>query len=420
MKLSSRVGLLVATVAVTPVLLAGCTGHHAAAPAAAPSPPTLTVSPADRATGVPVSAEIAAATDGRLSAVRLTDDRGAAVDGAMRPDGSSWLPNRPLEFARSYTAEATATGPSGKTSTQKVRFTTMARPAKQVDSTMYVDSGRTYGVNMPLTVAFEPGVPKEARAAVQRRLLVSTEPAQPGTWAWLADGTQAYYRAPDPWRPGTKISVRAALAGVPMGAAGYGDADHTATATIGDKVTLDIDNATKQMSVYKDDRLVRRIPVSLGKPSTPSSSGRMVIMEKYESTVFDTRGEPNGGYVVQVNNAQRLTWGGEFIHAAPWSEGDQGYTNVSHGCANVSDEAAAWLMRTTHVGDLVTVRGTEVQLEPGNGWTAWNMSWEEFARGSALPVPPDLKPSAASPSPPPAAPTGTGAPTAAPSASVGG
>ena len=104
----------------------------------------------------------------------------------------------------------------------------------------------------------------------------------------------------------------------------------------------------------------------------------MVIMEKFESTVFDTRGEPNGGYVVTVQDAQRLTWGGEFIHAAPWSEGEQGNTNVSHGCANISARNANWLMGVTQVGDLVTVTGTEVQLQDGNGWTVWNQSWEEF------------------------------------------
>ena len=121
----------------------------------------------------------------------------------------------------------------------------------------------------------------------------------------------------------------------------------------------------------------------------------MVIMEKHQYTTFDTRGEPNGGYVIDVEDAQRLTWGGEFIHGAPWSEGDQGKINVSHGCTNISAEAADWLMTITQVGDLVTFKGTEVQLQPGNGWTAWNVSWQEFVKGSALPVPAGLRPAPA-------------------------
>ncbi len=32
----------------------------------------------------------------------------------------------------------------------------------------------------------------------------------------------------------------------------------------------------------------------------------------------------------------RLTYSGEFIHAAPWSVGSQGSANVSHGCTGMS------------------------------------------------------------------------------------
>ena len=130
-------------------------------------------------------------------------------------------------------------------------------------------------------------------------------------------------------------------------------------------MALEVDNATKQMRVLRDGKLIRRIPVSLGKRSTPTSSGKMVIMEKHQYTTFDTRGEPNGGYVVNVEDAQRLTWGGEFIHGAPWSVSDQGHRNVSHGCTNISAANADWLMGVTRVGDLVTFTGTEVRLQRG-------------------------------------------------------
>ena len=135
----------------------------------------------------------------------------------------------------------------------------------------------------------------------------------------------------------------------------------------------------------------------------------MVIMEKHQYTTFDTRGEPNGGYVVNVEDAQRLTWGGEFIHGAPWSVSDQGHRNVSHGCTNISAANADWLMGVTQVGDLVTFTGTEVRLQPGNGWTAWNTSWGQFVKGSALPVPADLRPAPASA--PPARAVAGGVPT---------
>jgi lipoprotein-anchoring transpeptidase ErfK/SrfK len=183
------------------------------------------------------------------------------------------------------------------------------------------------------------------------------------------------------------LTVRAALRGVPTGGGRYGDADRSARVRIGRALRLDVDNRTKRMSVYAGDHLLRRVPVSLGKRSTPSSSGRLVIMSKDYSTIFDTRREGPNGYRVRINYAQRVTWGGEFIHAAPWSVGDQGRRNVSHGCVNISWENAEWLFGRTHIGDPVTVHGTGVHVEPGNGWTVWDMPWAQYVKGSALPVP---------------------------------
>jgi hypothetical protein len=64
---------------------------------------------------------------------------------------------------------------------------------------------------------------------------------------------------------------------------------------------------------------------------------------------------------------------------------------------------AKWLYGVAHVGDPVIVKGTEVKVDNGNGWTAWNMSWAEYVKGSALPVPDDLAA---------AGPTGSPGPTA--------
>ncbi|MGR6319287.1 Ig-like domain-containing protein [Micromonospora soli] len=422
MDVRRRFTLFAVTIAATPLVVGACTADQRSAVTGghgkAAAGPSLTVLPTDRTKGVPISAEVGAkVSGGKITGVKLTDDKGQPVPAAPREDGSSWVPDRPLQNSRTYTAEVTATGDSGRTTTQKTTFTTMAKSTKPaIKSELYFTGDQTYGTAMPLVVAFDPPIPKEARADVQRRLFVKTDPPQPGTWSWESDGKQAEYRAPDFWKKGTKISVRSALEGLPIGKDAIGDADHTATSKIGRQVTLDIDNATKQMSVYQEGKLLRKIPVSLGKSSTPSSSGTMVIMEKFDRTTFDTRGDPNGGYVVDVDDAQRLTWGGEFIHSAPWSEGEQGYTNTSHGCANVSAAAADWLMGITQVGDLVTVKGTEVKLDQGNGFTAWNVSWDEFAKGSALPVPAGLKPTQAV-APHPGAVAGGSAPAPEPSKS---
>jgi lipoprotein-anchoring transpeptidase ErfK/SrfK len=187
------------------------------------------------------------------------------------------------------------------------------------------------------------------------------------------------YRAEKYWQPGTTITVRSGLTGHPIGSR-FGDTDRSATVKIADRtLVLEVDNATKQMTVRKDGQVIRTLPVSLGKPSTPSSSGHMVIMDKAEDTIFDTTQEDGpDGYRIHIQYAQRLTWRGEFIHSAPWSVRDQGNRNVSHGCVNVAPDQAVWLYQQTMIGDAVIVKGTEKTLQPGNGWTAWEVPWERY------------------------------------------
>ncbi|PZG00162.1 L,D-transpeptidase [Micromonospora deserti] len=372
----------------------GSTATSTPADPSAPAAPTgtpLTLSPADGANNRPISSEISAELPdgGKVAAVTLTAANGDRVEGRMRADGSSWVPSKPLKYGTRYTATVTATGAGGGTSQGTSTFTTMAKPKSMISSGLYLFDDKTYGVAMPVVTEFHPGIPKKDRAAVQKRMFVQTDPPQPGAWHWVANGTQAYYRAPEYWKPGTTITVRIALAGIPLSNGRYGNVDRAATGKIGRAFEMKVDNATKQMKVYENGELVRTLPVSLGKKKTPSSSGTMVVMEKKESTVFDTRDDPDpeNRYVTEIDFAQRLTWGGEYIHAAPWSEHVQGRQNVSHGCVNVSTTNARWLFERTKIGDPITIKGTERRLAPGNGWTAWSLSWSEFIKGSALPVP---------------------------------
>jgi lipoprotein-anchoring transpeptidase ErfK/SrfK len=343
---------------------------------------TLDITPADNAKNLPISTEIGTkVSHGTVSAVTLSEQGGAPVAGAMRPDRSSWLPNKALKFGKTYTAQVTATDSSGRAQSRTTTFTTMKSTGRQVDTTLYMRDGGKYGVAMPVAIQFDPEIPPSARPAVERRLFVSSNPPQPGVWRWFT-GRQVIYRPAKYWEPGTKLTVRAALKGVPLGGGRYGDEDHAARATIGSDFQVKVDNKTKRLSAYANGRLAKTMPVSLGKSSTPSSSGTMVIMERHNQTIFDTFAEMgSAGYRVSVQWAERLTWGGEFIHSAPWSVWDQGYTNVSHGCINVSPGNAKWLYDHIKIGDPVTVRGTEHKLDPGNGWTAWNMSWKDYLKG---------------------------------------
>jgi lipoprotein-anchoring transpeptidase ErfK/SrfK len=411
---------VVALVVVTPLALAACSSDGdkpdkaawvSASPSAAPSGSvpesgvtesgqtggasavSLSVTPATGKKGVPVSAEIGfKVSGGKVTTVALKDSAGKSVSGTLREDGSAWVPSKPLKTNKKYAATVTAVDPAGGTRTASTSFTTMGKPSRETGTGLYLFDDRTYGVAMPVVVEFNPGIKKKDRAAVQKRMFVKTAPAQPGTWSWTSSGTQAYYRAPEFWKSGTELSVRIAVGGLPTGGGRYGDQDRGATAKIGRSLVMKVDNKTKKMTVVQDGKTVRTMPVSLGKKSTPSSSGTMVVMEKKAATVFDTTAElgPDEGYRTEIEYAQRITWSGQYIHSAPWSVGAQGRRNVSHGCVNVSPSNARWLFDKTLIGDPITVQGTGDKLAAGNGWTAWDVSWKEFIKGSALPVPAEL------------------------------
>jgi lipoprotein-anchoring transpeptidase ErfK/SrfK len=366
-------------------------------------PPKVTIqSPADGSVDVPTSAELEFALEGtRTAEVTLTDSAGTAVAGAMRADGSSWVPAEQLAWATQYAATVKATKSDGSTAEAKTTFTTMDTPNQLVRVSTFNGDHVTYGVGMPIVVDFETNVPEQARAAIQRRLFVTTDPPQEGTWHWMSSkyhdpGSQVRYRPKEYWLPGTKVLVRIATGGMPWGFEGmYGRNDLTLDFTIGDSMIMNVDNATKQMTVTQSGQVTKTIPVSLGKPSTPSSSGAMLVMSRHDKYTFDTRRElgTSDGYVVNVDFAERLTTGGEFIHSAPWSVSVQGQRNVSHGCVNMSPANAQWIYTNSKVGDPVIIKGTEVVLEWGNGFTDWDRPWEEYVKGSAIPYVPNNAPS---------------------------
>jgi lipoprotein-anchoring transpeptidase ErfK/SrfK len=360
----------------------------------------ITISaPANGATDVPTSTEITLAAAKPGSTVTITDASGAEVAGSMRPDGQTWLPAAQLKYGTQYTA--TVSG-EGANEASKISFTTMAKPGKTTNVTIAMADGKTYGVAMPVVVRFGREVAKDQRANVEKRLFVTSDPPQVGAWSWFSND-EVHFRPKEYWQTGTKLSVRLATGGLPMGSSSYGNKDVTVNATIGRKLVLETDDATHQMTVTQDGQVLKTIPVSLGKSSTPSSSGNMVIMDKNKSEVF--KGDASDPYVETVYYVQRVTTGGQYIHAAPWSEGDQGKRNVSHGCTNVSQQNAIWLYDLTLIGDPYTVKGTPRKLREGDGWTDWDKTWDEYVKGSALPAPADTAPSTAPSSAGPSAPT---------------
>ncbi|MDG4820487.1 Ig-like domain-containing protein [Asanoa sp. WMMD1127] len=344
--------------------------------------------PAADANNVPASTAIAfETTDAVETAVEVKSADGEEVEGNLSADKKSWLPTGALDWGKTYTATVSATGDDGKTATAESTFTVMKKPGNTVAVSSFLGDGAVVGVGMPMIVKFGKAIPQGDRADVQRRMKVTAEPAQEGTWAWISP-TEIHFRPKEFWKANTKVHYKLQTGGLPLGNGSYLRNDLTVDLKIGPALVMTVDNRTKRMTVTKDGKVIRTIKVSLGKKATPSSSGTMIVIEKKRETVFDTFEElgPEEGYRTDIDFAQRLTWGGEFIHAAPWSEGQQGSVNVSHGCVNVSMKDGEWLFGQTRIGDPITVKGTERKLQNGNGWTDWNMSFAEYAELSAIPL----------------------------------
>ncbi|MEV0895857.1 Ig-like domain-containing protein [Actinoplanes sp. NPDC049802] len=366
----------------------GGNGAAGASQGASPGPTLSTVavtSPEPDAKSVELWSEVKYdSEDPANTEVKVTNAKGKEIEGTLVKDEGVWRPTEALAWGTKYTVTLTTPAADGKNNTATSSFTTMKEPANLVRVTSFMGDGQTVGVGMPLIMKFGRAIPEKYRGEVERRMKVTASPAQEGTWRWISS-TEVHYRPKTYWKAGSKVFYSVQLKGVKLGDGWYGRSDLTVDLKIGREMILTVSNKTKKMTVKQDGKVIKTIPVSLGKPSTPSSSGTMVIMDKAAHTVFDTTDEdPVNGYKTPIDWAQRITYSGQFIHAAPWSEGVQGRRNVSHGCVNVSEALGEWLFKRTMMGDVITVSGTEEKLKNGNGWTDWNMSYAEYKKGSYL------------------------------------
>ena len=142
------------------------------------------------------------------------------------------------------------------------------------------------------------------------------------------------------------------------------------------------------MRVFSNGKLLRTIPVTTGKPGFTTRSGTKVIIEKFASKRMNSETVGiTGSEAYDINDVQwamRLTYSGEFIHAAPWSVASQGHENVSHGCTGMSTENAAWLYAMSRRGDVVETVGTDRPMTLDNGYGDWNESFVQYRKASAL------------------------------------
>ncbi len=349
--------------------------------------PSLSANVARGATGVPVSTVVSVEADGgALTAVKVSSRLGQ-VAGKMSSDATSWSAAERLEPGTTYTVSAVAQGGTDAPQTQRTsRFTTEDLTLdQQTFASVAPLEGETVGVGMPVIVTFD--VPVRNKAEFEKAMTVTSTPQQAGAWRWLSDN-EAHWRPKSYWRAGTEVSVDVAVNGVDAGNGIYGQQDRVINFTIGDANIYKVDAQSHQMEVFSNGDLLRTIPITTGKAGFTTRSGTKVIVEKFASKRMNSETVGISGSeaydIADVQYAMRLTYSGEFLHAAPWSVGSQGNANVSHGCTGLSTDQARWLYGISKRGDVVEYTGTDRPMTLTNGYGDWNESFNRYARGSAL------------------------------------
>lgn len=350
--------------------------------------PTVTTNVARGAQDVPVDTTVQVGVDGgELSRVTVSSPAGG-LPGTLSDDGAAWAASERLEPGTTYEVTSVVTGPDGRDATETSSFTTAPLTLdQQTFASVAPLDGETVGVGMPVVVSFD--VPVTDRASVEEQMTVTSSPAQPGTWHWMSD-TEAHWRPKAYWEAGTTVDVDVDINGVDAGNGIYGQEDRQVDFTVGDAHIYEVDAQTHQMKVFSNGDLLRTIPITTGKEGFTTRSGTKVIMEKFESrrmnseTVGIAAGSSEAYDIADVQYAMRLTYSGEFIHAAPWSVSSQGSANVSHGCTGMSTENAAWLFGMTQRGDVVEYTGTDRPMTLDNGYGDWNASYADYRQASAL------------------------------------
>jgi hypothetical protein len=350
----------------------------------------IKITPGQGAYGVRINSPVNVTVgNGALTKVTMTDvATGTEVPGTLSADGTSWKSNGRLERAARYQVAAEAEDAKGRSVTGNATITTVS-PANDFIGHLSPEDGSTVGVGMPVTVSFDKAI--SDKAAVESEIQVSSSSGQRIVGHWF-NGDRLDFRPETYWKPGSTVTVKLTRHGI----------QKTVTFKIGRSQISTVDAGTKQMTVVRDGRTIRTIPISSGSPEHPTYNGRMVVSEKFGqihmngASVGLMKKDGKPAYDIQdVPHAMRLTDSGTFIHGNYWgADSIFGKVNTSHGCVGLMDvkgggdgrQPAAWFFDNSMIGDVVIVKNSEdkTTLAPDNGLSDWNMPWTEWVSGSSI------------------------------------
>ena len=354
----------------------------------------VTVSPANGTTDVALNAPVIVTTrTGHLVSVQVSPVTGASLIGSLNAAGTQWTSAGALGATSTYQVKALVRSRSGTTGKETSIFTTLT-PTAWVGASVWPDSGLSVGVGQPIVLSFsQPIITPASRQSVLAFLHVSMSSPVPVGAYWFSP-TELHLRPQSFWPTGEQITFSYALGGWDAGSGEWGQGTNSVTFTIGDARISTANLATDQMAVTDNGQLVATYPISAGRDQYPTMDGTHIVLDResqvqmISSSVGIPVNSPDG-YNETVYWDVHISDSGEYVHAAPWSVGAQGNSNVSHGCVNVSPANAEQFFNFSRVGDIVNVVGGPRPPVPGDhGVMDWSTPWASFTPVAVSPLPP--------------------------------
>jgi L,D-transpeptidase catalytic domain len=127
------------------------------------------------------------------------------------------------------------------------------------------------------------------------------------------------------------------------------------------------------MRVYQNGTLLRAFYVTTGRQELPSLPGLWPVRTRQSPVIFkaaDPKGSPYWFPDTLIHYAILYHWGGYFVHDAPWranfgpgtqfphhdASGTTAYNfDGSHGCINLTEDAAAWVYKHTDWNTVIVI-----------------------------------------------------------------
>jgi len=317
---------------------------------------------------------------GKLESVKVDTGHDPAA-GTLSQNGTVWHSLWPLRVGTHYTVTATAQGTDGKTVTATSSFRTL-RPAQTFQASTILGH-QDYGVGIPIMIDFNTPVAPRFRANVERAIEIKSSKPVVGSWMWDTQCGSAVvclnFRTRQYWPQNTKVSFNAHFNGVEVAPGVFGTANLSQSFRIGASLIGLTSTKTHQTRIYWHNKLYAKWPDSTGMPGDDTADGTYLTIEKANPVLMSGPGYKN----VPVYWSVRFTWSGNYYHAAPWSLFEQGFTNVSHGCVNLSPENAQWWYERSNPGDPITITGSPIAGSWDDGYTEWFLTWPQLLRRSA-------------------------------------